>query len=380
MSERRSRVTPFVGAGAAGLALAFAAAPSAMAQQAPQSTSAPADPGGADPAAVSPRADATTTSSSPVTPDYGYQKFRVGVQIKAGAVVPDGTTTAGSQVTITETGPSVDGTLTTTCNTTADSQEAGSSATYCTFDHVTQNPPPVLAEARAGARIDGTPFNDFYIASPGDTVTLQQTTVEPNLLFDPDAQTVGPAVTDAGCFYCASAPTRDPVLFNDPAPGPVAAGECISLKVGASQLVDVLANDTPKAPVTRLAVVVPPEHGTAEVVGRKIRYTSTAGAGPDSFTYEVTTGNGTARARVCVTVLADAPSTTDAPSSSASVSASTTSKPPTTAPPAPTSTTVPPLANTGTDSSSLALVGGGLVVIGAAATVAGSRRRRGRHA
>ena len=53
-----------------------------------------------------------------VEPDFGYNKFRVGVQLEDPSEA-DGLTTLGSEITITETGPDVPGgEFVTTCTTT----------------------------------------------------------------------------------------------------------------------------------------------------------------------------------------------------------------------------------------------------------------------
>src|SRR3954469_17074420 len=104
MTVRNTRLLRWrsLGVGAAGVAVAFAVAPSSHAD-APGVSTTPTSPDTAgNPAA-------TTTKPAAVTANYGYQKFRVGVQIKSGAYVPEGTTTAGTELTITETGPSVEG-------------------------------------------------------------------------------------------------------------------------------------------------------------------------------------------------------------------------------------------------------------------------------
>src|SRR4051812_44428772 len=96
-------VNRVVGASAAGFAAALAIAPLASASApAPAASTAPQSP-----------ADGLTTQDASrqadvapeVAPDFGFQKIRVGVQIKSGAYVPDGTNTGGTTVDIVETGP-----------------------------------------------------------------------------------------------------------------------------------------------------------------------------------------------------------------------------------------------------------------------------------
>ena len=73
-------------------------------------------------AAPSAESEEDTAKSDGITaavePDFGYNKFRVGVQLEDGSVNPDGLTTLGSEITITETGPDVpNGERVTTCTT-----------------------------------------------------------------------------------------------------------------------------------------------------------------------------------------------------------------------------------------------------------------------
>src|SRR3954471_20670268 len=86
------------GAGVAGVAAVFSVAPFAH-----------ADPVNADSgsAATAPQGDATATTPGTktvravaVAPNFGFQKIRVGVQVKDGSFVPAGTTTAGSEISI----------------------------------------------------------------------------------------------------------------------------------------------------------------------------------------------------------------------------------------------------------------------------------------
>lgn len=356
--SRRIRLTArLLSVGAAGVAAALVMVPAAAAQS-----------------TVRPQ---TATSSSPATA-FGWQKFRVGVQIKAGAWVPDGTTTAGSQVHIVETDS--DGTTIrdTTCTTEAGTIEPGSTESFCTFDSVTVR----VVHAATGDLVD------YYVAAPGDTVTLTQVTAEPNLVLDPLSQTKDPVENGCGSPTDPCSDTG-PVTFTDNGTPPVATDDSARTRQQHSVDIDVLANDNPPdgAPRT-LSVVESPGHGTAQPIsesraGRQqaaapgsaqFRYTPDAGfVGNDSFVYRLSTPNGSATATVHVTVTA-------APASSASTTPSTASSSNGTAgatTSAPSSG--PQLASTGVRAGRLTGLAVGLLVIGGIATMAG-RRRRGGHA
>ena len=104
----------------------------------------------------------------------GDQKIRVGVKIADGSVVPPGTTTLGTTIRITETGPNVDGgTKTSECTTTLESID-DSTATFCQFD----NPDPFE--------------NDIYLSAFGSSVKIKQLTVNENLIIDSSEPSVGP--------------------------------------------------------------------------------------------------------------------------------------------------------------------------------------------
>ena len=87
---------------------------------------------------------------------------------------------------------------------------------------------------------------------------------------------------------------------------PVARADAAAALKGKHVDLDVLVNDTDANPGQTLTVssVGTPGHGTATVVGGRIRYTPAAGwTGQDTFTYEVSDGaGGTAKSAVTVTV------------------------------------------------------------------------------
>ena len=118
-----------------------------------------------------------------VEPDFGYNKFRVGVQLEDGSVNPDGLTTLGSEITITETGPAIPGGETvTTCTTTLEDPNEPTT-TYCE-DLAPPNAPPQLD-------------NDFYVSQGGgtSTITVEQTGVNDGLVIVDGTKIVVPCGT-----------------------------------------------------------------------------------------------------------------------------------------------------------------------------------------
>ncbi|KAA1395445.1 Ig-like domain-containing protein [Aeromicrobium ginsengisoli] len=239
-----------------------------------------------------------------VEPNFGTQKYRVGVQVADGSYVPAGTTTAGTTITITETGPNVDGgSRTFTCTTAADTQQPGSTATYCHGDVGA----PTLAKAKAsGVTVTPAiiPTDQMFIAAPGSTVTIQQTTVMPNLLRDTTTATINPCVFSGDGDACPQVGGLS-ALFNDPGLPPIAVDDKATTREGRAVDIDVLDNDDPVngAPVSGLAVTSDPSDGTAKVSSGEITYTPDDGfTGTDTFDYRYNTPNGSATATVTVTV------------------------------------------------------------------------------
>lgn len=387
--QRAARVV-----GAAGLVLAFAPMASAQATPATRSSDAAQTP------TPDPSGTAARAHTAAVAPDYGDAKFRVGVQIKTGAYVPAGTTTAGSTITITETGPAVGAPLVSTCVTDATTQNGG--ITYCSsFDDARQADRRAALRKRAAAagrltakvraQLAANPAQ--YIAGPGDTVTLTQTGVaDPALVLDPATQTVAPCVVATGglpfCF--------DPdVIFTDNGVGPAAVDDTAVSTHDAAVDVDVLANDkTYGAPAT-ITSVGTPAHGRVRInppaagaTTPTLTYTPDAGFhGRDAFTYVVSTANGTSTGHVTITVTAPVATTTASATPSTSTTAPPTTTTVTSSSVAATSSrtvvtsTTTSLAYTGSPVRSDAELGFGLVGVGALLTTFGIRRRpRGMHA
>jgi hypothetical protein len=270
-------------------------------------------PGGEAPVADAPprSSDAGATAKSEVVvdavaPNFGFQKFRVGVKVTDGSWVPEGTTTVGTTFTITETGPGVGGSVTYTCTTDASTVEPGSTASYCLNS---SEGPRLKTAAVGGVVVDpddpSAPGPELFEVSPGDTVTISQTTVRPNLVRTITNASIGPCVISPGADECPGS-AQSTVLFDNPGLPPIAKDDHRTTGEGQAINITVLSNDDPVhgAPVTALDVVSDPGHGTAKVHGHLIKYTPDAGfTGKDTFDYTYATPNGTATATVTVTIV-----------------------------------------------------------------------------
>lgn len=309
-------------AGAAVLASAFTLAPAAVADDAtqPDTTTEPStttdptdthetpsdeakDPADTETDSDTPKVTDRTTGSeekavpkqlaaraaAEVEPDFGFNKFRVGVQIADGSYVPAGTTTLGSQITITEAGPGVPGgTQTQTCTTTLVSS-TDPTTTFCEDFNT------------------GAPFEDTYIPTYEDTVTITQTTVNDGLVITDgtkvDVPSCDPSAEESSCIY-----NGGDILLTDAGLPPKAADDSTCVDPGAPVSIDVLANDDTVngAPLTDLEVTSDPSLGSAAITGsgddRKVRYTPSGGFDDsDAFAYRLSTPNGTASATVDIT-------------------------------------------------------------------------------
>jgi hypothetical protein len=288
-------------------------APSADAPSA-DAPSASARPGRVKAADKGPRAAVTTEA---VAADFGFQKIRVGVQKKSGAWVPPDATTAGTELTIVETGPNVIGSGVTVCTTVANTATATDdpTATFCqpgASQSLARVTPAVIVEP-GPATLDSA---NYYLAAPGDTVTVTQTTVNAHYLRDTATGTVPPCVIPDQQFPLCSVPTD--VVFEDNGLPPEAADDTALGLVNQPLDIDVLANDTSQGAPESITDVTSPAHGTASVVtpsgggAPHIAYTPAANfVGHDSFLYTLSTPNGTDTARVDVTVVAPPPTAVD---------------------------------------------------------------------
>lgn len=333
-SRRAVKLTGAGAAGAVGVAAVFGMSPTAQAN--PPHTTSHHDPGsGAKKSGTGERAVAETA-----TPNYGYQKYRVGVQLKSGAYAPvpapPDTLTGDTTLTIhaTNVDPSTYPDTTMTCTTQDASQDPGTTRTWCTQPQAVRS--AQLGELRKIApRLitqptpTGAPQNELFVARPGDTITITQTTVEPNLVADTSTATIEPCQANGQFIIVAACmvnPTAAPgsqvmlstdKIFEDTGLPPQAVNDSAGTGFQQPTTVDVLANDTTQgAPVTGLSVSSPPGHGSANVVstasGREIRYRPENGfVGTDTFEYTLQTGNGQSTATVTVQVAAPPPTAHD---------------------------------------------------------------------
>lgn len=187
-------------------------------------------------------------------PNFGSQKYRVGVQIESGAYVPAGTTTVGSTFSIETT--DVDGNVTTTTCTTTPDRGIGSSATGSSCGDET---------IEFGEFFFGT----YFTAPAGATVRVTQVSVPEGaaLVVDPDTEVLEPCDTnvticDAGAINGLEFTNAGSILPE------TAPDEATADQGGPAIDVDVLANDTSDDPDTTLSVTpIPEDQGTIEVVG-----------------------------------------------------------------------------------------------------------------
>ena len=364
-SRRRAVAARLAGLGAAGVVAAMVAAPVALADDTPTATdtTTATDPAATDPApastapdtgatssgATDPTSDApssgtpssdapssdgssaaggtggTSTSTAPsaatkkaatqqvqadIVPNFGSQKIRVGIALDDGSYYPPGASLAGSTVQAVETGPNAPGGDPAECTTDADG--------YCAFDTET----------------------GFYWAAPGDTVVFTQLTAPdgPGIALNPTPQVVGPcvnsqvvlesaqaaavaadypacallsqALSTAGIGAQPNVVTRDPIFgvtvtIIDPGTPPDAIDDSATVHTGVASAINVLANDVTNGAPTTITAVSNPPHGSVSIVGGHVVYKSDPGfGGTDTFTYTISTANGTDTATVHVTVLA----------------------------------------------------------------------------
>jgi LPXTG-motif cell wall-anchored protein len=326
------------GIGAVGAVGAMLAAPMAHAQPlaTPSANSAP-QTGGVN---ASPALTLTTqpVPTQTITPNYGFQKVRVGIAVKSGAVVPSGTVLSGAQlqlVTSTVTDPVGATGSTTTCTTGADG--------FCT----------------------GT-----TTLAPGQTATVTQLSAPDGLVGPTAAVTQQPCTTD-----CHTSPPADLVL-QDTGPLPTAGNDTVTVAAGNTVNIKVLANDSGNgAPITSITATTP-AHGTVTTSTSAISYRATAGfSGVDTFSYTVTTANGSATANVRVTVAAAPASSSAAPTSVSATPTASAAPTSVSATPTPSASSSAVLAATGAaGTSTLTWTGAGLVAAGSLALF-GARRR-----
>jgi len=157
---------------------------------------------------------------------------------------------------------------------------------------------------------EGGPFT-YVITGPSNGVlggTAPNLTYQPNAnYFGTDSITV--RATDTDGF--ASAPFTIPITISPVNDGaPVANADAVSTIDSQPVTFAILTNDTVIDRPFTLAIVTPPQHGTAVINGdNTVTYAPTPGyAGPDTFTYRITDFEGeVATATVNITVLAVPP-------------------------------------------------------------------------
>lgn len=303
-------------------------------------------------------ADTKPAKAKAIEPNYGTQKVRVGVQIDPDSVVPPGTSTAGSVLTLTQTGPDLtDGPLVTTCTT--------------------EQP------ARVGAAADPPTYCPFtFFVGPGNTLTVTQTSAAAGLRIDTTTFTREPCEATDGPFC-----TGDDVVFTDQGEfAPTARADAGKVREGGQLEVDVLANDNRYgAPVIAVEITDQPGHGQVSVPDNPtgpLRYVPTPGfVGTDTFSYTYSTEFGTASATVTITVTAAvAPSPTPTPpgSPSNSLNPPNSPNPPNSLNPSGGGQS---LADTGSPMGAGPWGVAGLLLTGAGAALLGRRwKPRGRHA
>jgi hypothetical protein len=392
--------------------------------------------------------DAPATSAAPrkslkakaavALADYGTRKVYVGVQLKDGSYAPNGT--AGSVITIHETGPNAPA-IDYTCTTVAE-------------------PAPNAANSVCPS---SGPFAAYTIQA-GDTATVTQTSAPDGTVADPVSQTLDLCPLSGGLPDPPFSSCTSTLAFFDTGVPPEAVDDGpYTVLTGTTKDLDVYANDdTHGAPLASVDVDQP-AHGTVEVqqdatqTSRRalaatavsgpfsLVYTPDAGyVGPDPFSYTLSTANGSSTAQVSLSVAAPPPTakndtaTTEAGSpvtvdvtandnahgggalviggasapahgtarvdgndmvytpadgfsgtdkftyivSTAYGTDSATVTVTVTAPPVTPASNDAGLANTGVPTETLVNFGGGLLLAGAAAATAGRRKRRydGRHA
>jgi LPXTG-motif cell wall-anchored protein len=251
----------------------------------------PADKGADD--AGSGTDSAGEAAAAAVAPDFGEQKYLVGVQVKDGSYVEDGATTDGSTFTIRTT---LDGKTTTTT---------------CTARRI----------------VDTLSVCDNAVAPAGATVEVVQDTAGPGLTKSGEVRRLEPCTLEPGDEgQCGGGP----VFFENTGPLPDPVDDEATTDEDTSVRVDVLANDTSNDPATTISLEGDAEHGDVELVGEPVAptteqtggvgtlavpaggtqavvYTPEAGfTGTDTFTYRLTNTNGSRTATVTVDVVGEA--------------------------------------------------------------------------
>ena len=265
-----------------------------------------------------------------VTPNYGFQKFRVGVQLADGAYAPDAST-VGSTIEITISGePDFGGIFsleaapseTFTCDT--DESTVEGTASYCLSEDFA---PAAVAGAVSGdvARSvsqseEEIPPDQTFVLLPGQTATFKQVTAGEGLIKSPATSVIEPCEADPDFLFIPFCMSGDfdeldevdvlstSVLFANFGPPPVAKNDKITATAGDPTTIKVTENDDTGngAPIESVDITSGPKHGTAKVSGTRVIYTADDDFdGTDTFDYRLTTANGSDTARVTINVEPD---------------------------------------------------------------------------
>ncbi|MGJ9422551.1 Ig-like domain-containing protein [Aeromicrobium sp. CF3.5] len=245
-----------------------------------------------------------------IVTDFGYRKFRVGVQVADGSFVPEGGT-IGSTFEITFTGGE-GGTEVITCTTEprffdegADNPDAES---VCPGDSDSGFPFPG-SQARSVDISDGDE-NDIqtYFLEPGETATIVQTGAVEGLEASADTAVLSPCETGEESETCGDIFATADVIFDNEGTPPVAVDDSATTDEGEAVDIDLLANDDPSiTPITGVEIDDDASNGTVTIDDDGVaRYTPDADfSGTDTFAYTLTTQNGSDTATVTVQVEAD---------------------------------------------------------------------------
>lgn len=266
--------------------------------------------------------DESPTVAPALAPNFGFQKYRVGVRLADGSYVPEGTTTAGTTFTVTETSGSGD-TYTFSCTTSAETT-AEDGSTYCLTDEAdfpdetedtgaeSTADPVAQAVVQPGADVDpedaGDDDDQLFLLEPGASISVSLTATPPNLRGTTTPVVVDPCEAPDASLDCVNS-TGDPqvsaITFSLVGLPPVAVDDAARTRVDVPVDIALLPNDDTVlgAPLTDLVLASSPSNGTAVLVGDVARYTPARGfTGNDTFTYTISTPNGTATATVRVVV------------------------------------------------------------------------------
>ena len=251
---------------------------------------------------------AAAEAADEIVADFGYEKFRVGVQVADGSFVPEGGT-LGSTFEITITGGE-GGPRSFDCTTTIPSDD-DQGTSFCA-GAITIPTDPSVNLARSVTIEDGGVGGpgDFQLDS-GETATIVQTGAVEGLEPSTDTAVLAPCseAPDPAPSTCDSPlPNSANVLFENVGTPPDAVDDSATTDQGEPVDIDLLANDDPSiAPITGVTLDSEVAHGTVDIDDAGVAtYTPDADfSGTETFTYALSTQNGSDAATVTVEVAAD---------------------------------------------------------------------------